>query len=104
VRLTAAVVRQNEFFRSLESDSYPLTRASLDELLLRGKTPRGAWNRDQLELLGVPWPLVSGWKCVLLRKKRSIDVRVVLEFLRLAPLSKKERSSKRTRRDSGYSD
>lgn len=32
------------------------------EFLNGGKSARGGWSRKQLALLGVPWPLVQGWK------------------------------------------
>ena len=31
------------------------------EMLNQLKSSRGGWNRKQLEALGVPWPLRSGW-------------------------------------------
>lgn len=32
------------------------------EILENSRSPRGGWNRKQLELLGVAWPPVKGWK------------------------------------------
>lgn len=32
------------------------------DLIEAGRSPQGGWNRPQLELLGVPWPPVSGWR------------------------------------------
>lgn len=37
-----------------------------EEFLDRGRSPRGGWTRDKLSILGVEWPLVSGWKSRLL--------------------------------------
>ena len=31
------------------------------DLLDRGKSRNGSWSRKQLSLLGVKWPLKSGW-------------------------------------------
>lgn len=31
------------------------------EMIFEGQTPRGAWNRNQLEIIGVPWPPIHGW-------------------------------------------
>ena len=32
------------------------------ELLLKGSSRNGGWSREQLEILGVHWPLKKGWK------------------------------------------
>lgn len=32
------------------------------EFLESGKSLNGGWSREQLELIGVPWPPVSGWR------------------------------------------
>lgn len=33
-----------------------------NELIIQGMSGNGGWNRAQLELLGIPWPPVQGWK------------------------------------------
>jgi hypothetical protein len=35
------------------------------DLLDRGKSPRGGWNRGQLAALGVAWPPPAGWQKLL---------------------------------------
>lgn len=32
------------------------------EILENSRSPRGGWNRKQLEILGVAWPPLKGWK------------------------------------------
>lgn len=34
-----------------------------------GRSSNGGWSRAQVELLGVEWPLVSGWKKALIGKE-----------------------------------
>lgn len=34
-----------------------------------GRSSNGGWSRAQVELLGVSWPLVSGWKKALIGKE-----------------------------------
>lgn len=36
-----------------------------------GRSSNGGWSRAQVELLGVSWPLVSGWKKALIGKEVS---------------------------------
>lgn len=31
------------------------------EMIVKGRLPKGGWNRKQMQLLGLPWPLVEGW-------------------------------------------
>lgn len=31
------------------------------ELVLKGRSRRGGWTREQLKVLGVAWPPKSGW-------------------------------------------
>jgi len=33
-----------------------------EELLKRGTSRNGGWNKEQLEILGVSWPPIKGWK------------------------------------------
>lgn len=35
------------------------------EMIEAGKTPRGAWTKVQLTLLGIEWPPTKGWKSAL---------------------------------------
>jgi hypothetical protein len=37
-----------------------------EDLLSRGRSAAGGWTRAQLELIGVPWPPVAGWKVTVL--------------------------------------
>ncbi len=30
-------------------------------MIMEARTPRGAWNRPQLELIGIEWPPTHGW-------------------------------------------
>ncbi len=32
------------------------------DLIERLKTPKGGYKRRDLEAIGIPWPLVTGWK------------------------------------------
>jgi hypothetical protein len=53
----------------------------------------GAWNKDQLEILGVKWPPKRGWK-------RKVIGKVILDkdaqrFLELTGLRKSERRKNR---------
>lgn len=32
------------------------------ELIRRGESGAGGWNREQLRLIGVPWPPKHGWR------------------------------------------
>lgn len=41
------------------------------ELIESGMTPRGAWTRAQLAVLGVSWPPRRGWKEALVGKQLS---------------------------------
>jgi len=51
------------------------------ELLEEGMSRNGGWNRQQLEVLGVSWPLQSGWRRCLLGKVVSAEA--IAEFLAL---------------------
>lgn len=31
------------------------------EMIMEARTPRGAWNKPQLEAIGVTWPPTGGW-------------------------------------------
>lgn len=53
------------------------------ELIEQGKSRIGGWSRDQLELLGVEWPPVAGWKDRLACSGRDVADEVVAEFLDL---------------------
>jgi hypothetical protein len=52
-----------------------------DALLERGKSSRGGWSREQLQCLGVRWPLRDGWRRALLG--RRVERRAAEAFLRL---------------------
>ena len=34
-------------------------------LIEQGRSAKGGWNRAQTDMLGVPWPLETGWKAKL---------------------------------------
>lgn len=38
-------------------------------LLARGKSSNGGWSKEQLECLGVPWPLTIDWQDKIIGKK-----------------------------------
>jgi hypothetical protein len=44
-----------------------------EQLLIAGRSKRGGWNRAQIEMLGVPWPLRQGWKEALLARRVPIS-------------------------------
>lgn len=54
-----------------------VTRGILDA----GQSSRGAWSREQLELLGVPWPPARGWRGRL--EGTRLPGSTVAAFLRL---------------------
>lgn len=31
------------------------------QMIVDGRLPTGGWNRRQMQLIGLPWPLVEGW-------------------------------------------
>lgn len=41
------------------------------ELLLKNKTEKGGWTKDQIESLGLKWPLQSGWQSEVIGKTIS---------------------------------
>lgn len=43
------------------------------EFLLNNRTDKGAWNKKQLEILGIPWPPVNGWHSKVIGKYLSTD-------------------------------
>ena len=55
-------------------------------LLIRGASRNGGWSRQQLAMLGVPWPTVKGWRKRLLQTtvtKAEADRFVALRNLHL---------------------
>lgn len=44
-----------------------------EELLERGKSDRGGWNREQLKIIGVDWPPAYGWKSRVIGKQIAGD-------------------------------
>jgi len=62
-----------------------LTRAMIDS----GKSDRGGWNRAQIELLGVEWPLSWGWITRILGKE--ISGRDYERFLELRGFHKRKK-------------
>lgn len=57
---------------------FPVSISTLIELL---KSPRGGWTRDNLKILGVPWPPPHGWKRELEKQDRQVLLTVVDDFL-----------------------
>ena len=55
-----------------------MTTHLLDNALITEiATDRGAWTREQLGILGVPWPPSQGWRKRLVAEKRTLsDVEV----------------------------
>ncbi|MDR2195729.1 MAG: hypothetical protein LBE50_03890 [Gallionellaceae bacterium] len=52
-----------------------------DEFIASGQSANGGWSKRQLEILGVDWPPLTGW-----RKRvagRSLDATHAHEFLSL---------------------
>lgn len=52
-----------------------------EEFLTAGKSDRGSWSKAQLEVLGVNYPLRSGWKETIIG--REIDRQVAAKFIAL---------------------
>lgn len=52
-----------------------------DELIEAGKSARGGWSREQLRLLGIPWPPPAGWKRKVLGARIRADS--AEQFIRL---------------------
>ena len=48
------------------------TRHLTDALIVEVATNRGAWTREQLGILGVPWPPPKGWRERLVAEKRTL--------------------------------
>ena len=70
------------------------TRPLTDALISEIATARGAWTREQLVLLGVPWPPPKGWRKQLVAEKRTLSDAEV-EELHEARITVVERRSKR---------
>lgn len=52
-----------------------------DELIKGGMSGSGGWNKKQVELLGLKWPLTNGWKHRIIGT--SITRENALKFLKL---------------------
>ena len=91
MRLSEGVGRKQRFLEEMKKEPFVLTRRNLEDLLYFGRTPRGAWNQDQLELLGVPWPPKGGWKGRLIARRTHVPSAVVRQFMFLADIEKKDR-------------
>ena len=46
---------------------------SIEKTLEDGKSANRSWTRAQLEMLGVAWPPVTGWKAALIRQKLRLS-------------------------------
>ena len=64
-----------------------------DALISDVATDRGAWTREQLGILGVPWPPPQGWRKRLVAEKRILTD-VAVEELREARITIAERRSR----------
>lgn len=65
-----------------------------EEFILRGRVGNGGWNKEQLWLLGVPWPPVSGWMKML--KNVEVSDEAAQKFLAMKGMTiKKARRLKR---------
>ena len=69
-----------------------------DALISEIATDRGAWTREQLNLLGVPWPAPQGWRKQLVAEKRTLTDAEV-EELREARVTVAQRRSQSASRD-----
>jgi len=49
------------------------------EIIEKGKSERGGWNRYQLGLLGIPWPPVRGWQGTIIG--RDFPEQAIRNFL-----------------------
>ena len=63
-----------------------------DALISEVATDRGGWTREQLNLLGVPWPAPQGWRRKLVSEQRTLTDAEVDE-LREARVTVAERRS-----------
>ena len=61
-----------------------------EEFLELGKSAAGGWNKPQIEILGLTWPLAHGWKNKVIGKYISPDAAV--EFMRLKGKTKRSRN------------
>ena len=60
-----------------------------EDLIKAGETAGGGWNRHQLELIGVAWPPVKGWKWRA--QGRMISILDAELFIDMKGLNKTER-------------
>ena len=63
-----------------------------DTLISEVATERGAWTREQLGIMGVPWPPPQGWRKRLVAERRTLTDAEV-EELREARMTVAERRS-----------
>lgn len=67
-------------------DDNPLIPVS-PEMLAAGRSAAGGWTREQLALIGVPWPPPKGWQKDVCRNKliRKKDAEFFAERKRPKP-------------------
>jgi hypothetical protein len=63
------------------------------EYLNKYKTPKGGYNRKQVEALGLSWPLVSGWKGELIGKVLTAEKANIFESAAKKPNKKQPKQS-----------
>ena len=63
-----------------------ITLAYLDKF----KTPKGGYNKKQVEALGLSWPLVSGWKTALVGNYITGEMADIFESQSVKPVKKKK--------------
>jgi len=59
------------------------------------KTPAGAWNRKQIEALGLSWPATKGWIKSLEGKEVTLEQKMDFEFYGAANLETPMQSMER---------
>lgn len=65
------------------------------DLIRAGESGVGGWNREQLALLGVPWPPLRGWRYRV--EGNEISEEDAIEFVALRGLTiKKQKALKKT--------
>ena len=52
-----------------------------DEWLKKNKTKNGGYTKLQLNLIGIPWPPIHGWKKLVIGKEISLEKKKAFEFV-----------------------
>lgn len=53
------------------------------DIIEKGKTKNGAWTKRQLEILGVQWPPIKGWKEDVKKALLILDKEQINEFIEI---------------------